>query len=90
MAARCFEQVFGIPSHHRLEQVRSRARAGIVRGVYWVHEEFDAQGHLVARYESYQEMARSAPRRSGWCKFDRSGHLVASGDEIPARVDGFA
>jgi hypothetical protein len=90
MPRRCFEETFRVPPHHRLVQVRSRARGGIVRGVYWAHEEYDPRGHLVARYESYQEVSEGAPRRSGWCKLDEAGRVLAHGDSIPMRADELA
>jgi hypothetical protein len=90
MKMRCFEWTFRVPPHHRLEQVRSRVRAGVVRGVYWVHAEYDRAGFLVARYESYDEIADAAPRRSGWRKFDPDGRLLARGAFLPAGADEFA
>ena len=79
-----FEAVFRIPPMHRLVAVRSRSRAGILAGTFWDHEEYDALGRLVARYESFEETnPRSNDRRSGWRKYDVVGRLVAEG-ELPA------
>ncbi|HEX8666515.1 MAG TPA: hypothetical protein VF744_21065 [Beijerinckiaceae bacterium] len=74
-----FEAIFGIFPEHRLEQVRSRSRAGLVRGTVWEHEEYDAQGRLVARYESFQEVDQSGGARSGWVKYDPDGWIVDEG-----------
>ena len=79
-----FEAVFQVPPTHRLIQVRSRSRAGIVAGTFWDHEEYDARGLLVARYESFEERSpRLGARRAGWRKYDILGRLVAEG-ELPA------
>ena len=50
---RSFEQTFRIPPCHRLEQVKTRACGGVVRGTDWDHEEYAATGRLVARYHSF-------------------------------------
>jgi hypothetical protein len=76
-----FEAIFAVPSTHRLLVVRSRSRAGIVAGTFWDHEEYDALGRLVGRYQSFDERdPRSGIRRSGWRKYDLVGRLVAEGD----------
>ena len=78
-----FEAIFRIPPAHRLIAVRSRSRAGIMAGTFWEHEEYDALGRLVARYESSEETTpHSNARRSGWRKYDVVGRLVAEG-ELP-------
>lgn len=78
-----FEAVFRIPPAHRLIVVRSRGRAGIVAGTFWDHEEYDAMGRLVARYESFEETnPHGDARRTGWRKYNVVGRLVAEG-ELP-------
>ena len=77
-----FEVVFAIPATHRLLAVRSRSRGGPAAGNYWEHEEYDATGTRVAHYESFEEMTASGERRCGWRKFDRTGGLVATGNEL--------
>ena len=74
-----FEAIFGVLPEHRLEQVRSRSRAGLVRGTVWEHEEYDPQGRLVARYESFQEVDEAGVARSGWVKYDADGWIVDEG-----------
>jgi hypothetical protein len=75
-----FEAAFRIPPIHRLEQVKTRARGGIVQGMYWEHREYDTSGSLVARYESFQELAVEVSKcRSEWRKYDRTGQLVGVG-----------
>jgi hypothetical protein len=79
-----FEAIFQVPGTHRLVAVRSRSRAGIAAGTFWDHEEYDAGGRLVARYESFEEHdPRGEASRSGWRKYDIVGRLVAAG-ELPA------
>ena len=70
--ARNFEAIFEIPDSHRLVQVRSKTRGGIMSANYWRHDEYDSDGKLAARYESFEE--RSA--ESGWHKYDQSGQLL--------------
>ena len=78
-----FEAVFSVPAMHRLVAVRSRSRAGVVAGTFWDHEEYDADGRLVARYESFEESdAQGRVRRSGWRKYDLDRGLIAEG-ELP-------
>ena len=78
-----FETVFHIPPTHRLVAVRSRSRAGALAGNFWDHEEYDAVGRLVARYQSFDERdAHGNQRRSGWRKYDLVGRLIAEG-ELP-------
>ena len=75
-----FEAIFGVAVDHRLEHVRSRSRGGALRGTFWNHEEYDADGNLVARYESFQEIeADTGASRSGWVKYDADGWVVDEG-----------
>src|SRR5215211_5302104 len=75
-----FEAIFGVAADHRLDQVRSRSRGGAVHGTFWNHEEYDADGRLVARYESFQEVDSAAgTSRSGWVKYDADGWVVDEG-----------
>ena len=74
-----FETIFQVPPTHSLVPIRTRSRGGIVRGVYWDHEEYDWAGRLVARYRSFEEMSTAGPRQSGWRKFDGDGHLLQEG-----------
>jgi hypothetical protein len=79
-----FEALFHVPAAHRLIALRSRSRAGIGAATSWDHEEYDALGRLVARYQSFDESdARTGARRSGWRKYDLVGRLVAEGDLPP-------
>ena len=77
-----FEVIFQVPATHRLLAVRSRSRGGLIRGVYWEHEEYDAGGRLVARYESFEEISATGERQSGWSKFDCAGQLVSKGTDL--------
>jgi hypothetical protein len=83
---RSFEAAFCVPSHHFLEQVRTRAQGGEVPVMYWEHREYDARGQLVARYESFQECCNERYARScGWRKYDGEGRLMAAG-QLPVQV----
>ena len=79
----CFERTFQIPPHHFLEQVRTRSRGGVVMEVQWEHREYAADGHFVARYESYQALdSENRIQRNGWSKYDHDGHLIDRGHFI--------
>ena len=75
-----FEAIFRIPANHTLLVVRSRSRGGPVGSVRWEHEEYDASGLLVARYESFAEMNPVGLRLSGWCKYDLEGNPIGEGE----------
>ncbi len=75
-----FEHAFEIPSSHRLEQVRTRARGGLNRATYWDHEEFDAQDRLVARYHTFWEARSTGEDACGWRKYDSNGHMLDAHD----------
>jgi hypothetical protein len=82
-----FETVFAIPAEHRLELVKTRVRGGLIRAEYWRHEEFDARGAFVARYESFSELdPTSGAVNSGWRRYDPDGLLTDSQDELPERL----
>jgi hypothetical protein len=75
-----FEQIFKIKEGHTLKEVRAH------HGNYdddWKHEERDAQGELVARYESWDYMAPRQPHILGWLKFSPDGRLLEEHDELP-------
>jgi len=71
-----FEGLFGIPHHNRLMLIRSRARGGIIYGVYWTHHEVDRVGAVVALYETYDERDGKGHPHSGWRKYGRFNRLV--------------
>jgi hypothetical protein len=75
-----FERTFQIPPSHRLEQVRTRARGGLVRATYWDHEEYDTQNRLVARYHTFWESQATGEDACGWRKYDSNGHMVDAQD----------
>jgi hypothetical protein len=70
-----FMEKFGIPSGHRLES-KYYTHAGDQENGY-KHEEFDENGELIARYESWMNSTIYAePTDSGWQKIDLSGNAV--------------
>ncbi len=78
-----FESIFGMPAGHVLKQTGFRSRRGD-QDNSWTHEEFDATGRLVARYESWANTTFfGSPVSEGWMKYDPAGVLVASGTELP-------
>lgn len=72
-----FETIFLIPVEHRLVIRGSRSRGAPTDGVCWYHDEFDAAGALVARYETYDVTDESGQERCGWRRYDAAGRLVA-------------
>jgi hypothetical protein len=75
-----FAEIFGIRSGNTLKE------AGSHNGNYdddWKHEEYDAQGNLVARYESWDYMRPREPHSAGWRKYDPAGALVEEHKELP-------
>ena len=83
---RSFEAIFEIPDSHRLVQVRSKTRGGIMSANYWRHDEYDSDGKLAARYESFEERsAESGATTSGWHKYDQSGQLLHVSESLAER-----
>jgi hypothetical protein len=79
----CFEHAFHIAPHHSLEQVKRLCRGGVVMEVQWEHREYAADGHFVARYESYQALdSENRIQRNGWSKYDHDGQLIDRGHFI--------
>ncbi len=72
-----FETIFRTPVEHRLVIRGSRSRGAPLDGVCWYHDEFDATGALVARYETYDETDEAGKERCGWRRYDAGGRLVA-------------
>ena len=82
-----FEARFEIAAGHRLVLIRSRIRGGSARGEFWEHEELDARGALVARYESFTEVDPvTGAASSGWYRYDGDGFLIDRHDRIPERL----
>jgi hypothetical protein len=80
---RSFEAIFEIPEDHQLIQVRSKRRGGLLSAEYWGHDEYDANGRLVARYESFEEWnTETGASRSGWHKYDETGQLLQVGESL--------
>ena len=71
-----FETIFRTPVEHRLVIRGSRSRGAPMDGVRWYHDEFDAAGTLVARYETYDETDQDGEARCGWRRYDAAGRLV--------------
>jgi hypothetical protein len=74
-----FEAVFGIRSGHVLRLAGARQRvAGRVRQEWWEHEEFDAEGRLIAVYESWAVSDAMTGRRAdgGFVEYSATGEFV--------------
>lgn len=74
-----FIQIYAIPGEHSLILLR-HSGDGARRMEEWHHEERDADGRLVARYESWEDVSR---RSSGYRKYDPAGQLLSASDRLP-------
>jgi hypothetical protein len=75
-----FEQIFKIKPGHSLKEVRAHL------GAYdddWRHEEPDAEGELVAIYESWDYAAPRQTHQTGWRKLTPGGVVIETHDELP-------
>jgi hypothetical protein len=79
---RNFEAIFQIPATHQLVLVRSRSQGCPMSAVFWEHDEYDAQGRLVAHYRSFEQVNASGERQRRWCRFDSHGHLVSEDHDL--------
>jgi hypothetical protein len=77
---RSVEAILRVPPHHRLEQVITRARDGVVRQIHWEHQEYDVNGRMVARYHSFLELHENGEQCCGWRKYDSRGHMIDAAD----------
>jgi len=77
-----FEEIFGVPAEHRLKTEFHSHGGGQYES--WTHEEFDSNGHLIARYESWAHTTYlGKPTTEGWRKFDLAGRLLDQGETLP-------
>jgi hypothetical protein len=57
--------------------VRSRSRGGLSSRMSWEHEEYDAMGQLVARFESFEASGPHGEPGRGWRRFNPHGQEIA-------------
>lgn len=74
-----FEEIFKIPKAHTLKKVREKLKTF---DDDWTHEEYDAEGHLIARYESWDSRAPRTEHSSGWRKLSVDGTLLEEHDDL--------
>jgi hypothetical protein len=77
-----FEAIFQIPVTHHLVLVRSRSQGGSVLTENWEHDEYDASGHLVAHYSSFQQVSATSKGQCGWRKLDKDSQWVSERDAL--------
>ena len=81
-----FEALFDIPAHHKLKEVSFTGGGTIGLSDKWQHEEYNAQGDLVALYLTWSTMdMKKLQKRTGFKKFSPSGQLLAEHEGIPIR-----
>ena len=78
------KDAFNIPEGHVLKQTDYKAEGPVMNDEDWKHEEFDAEGQLVARYTSWHhtDVRHKGGTTSGWQKFDTSGKLVSESAKL--------
>lgn len=82
-----FEVLYKVPATHSLVAVRSRSRGGSEPSEYWMHEEYDPVGRLVALYENFEEVNAKGQRSAGWRKFDDAGGFERRKDSLVRSKD---
>jgi|KBSSwiStaDraftv2_1062776.scaffolds.fasta_scaffold2338277_1 hypothetical protein len=77
-----FEHVFKIAPGHVLKEVRGHHNT---LDDDWRHEEYNADGELIARYESWHYLRpnKSPANFSGWLKYSSDGTLLEKHDDLP-------
>ena len=79
-----FEEVFKIPKNHTLRQVDFRQKGTLAQDEYWVHEELNEKGKVVAKYESWHcTSIGTLKTNSGFKKYDVNGKLVKESSDLP-------
>ena len=73
-----FENIFGLSGAHVLRLASYRRSGERLRRERWEHEEYDAEGRLVAVYESWSVSDAASGRRvdGGFVQFAANGDLV--------------
>ena len=75
-----FEDVFMIPKNHTLKLVKQKLGYS---DEDWTHEEYNAQGQLVARYESWDYLAVGRSHKMGWRKLSPDGTVLEAHNDLP-------
>jgi hypothetical protein len=74
-----FKEVFGITKDHTLRLASQRFRYS---DRDWTHEEYDAQGRFVARYQSWDYLLFDKSHKIGWRKLNPDGKLLEQHDDL--------
>ena len=78
-----FEKAFGVPADHTLKQIRYKSKGFLAMFESWTHEEYDAAGNLVARYESWHNTdPKRGKTESGYVKYDSGGQRIGGANEL--------
>lgn len=80
-----FEKVFEIPIGHKLQQLSFRQKGTLAQDEYWEHKELDAEGNMVAKYESWHCTSIKPPflTTSGFIKYNTNNMEVSRSDSFP-------
>lgn len=75
-----FSSWFDVADDHSLRQVSWKRFGRMDADERWIHEELDARGVVVARYESWSYV--DSERKAGWRKFSSEGKLIEEHDSL--------
>ena len=79
-----FEEIFKVPATHVLKQTKFRSKGTLGQNDKWEHEEYDADGGLVARYSSWHNTnLRTLNSTSGYEKHSPEGKLLHASKDLP-------
>jgi len=71
-----FRQIFGIPEENQLIEIKSKSRGPMGAMESWEHEEKDAEGNLIASYNSWHNVTPNLKSDSGFRKYSPDGALL--------------
>ena len=76
-----WNEQFGVPDNHQLEEVNYKAKGGMNQDEYWIYHETNEAGELVSTIEHWHCTLTVPPftSDSGYRRYDTSGKLISSG-----------
>lgn len=77
-----FRTIFEIPEENELVEIEAKSRGLMGALESWKHEENDAEGNLVAIYESWHNVTPNLKSNSGFRKYFPTGELLSEANEL--------
>ena len=71
-----FRAAYNVPKENELIETKNRSKGPMGGFDSWEHEEKDAAGNLIARYESWHSVAPNLKIESGFRKYSPTGDLL--------------